>query len=41
MSFFGFDPDPSQSHRPNAPGFGQAQDPFAGLKAQAIPDDDV
>ncbi|TID25851.1 topoisomerase ii associated protein [Venturia nashicola] len=41
MSFFGFDPDPSQSHRPNAPGFGQLQDPFAGLKRQAIPDDDV
>ena len=45
MSFFGFDPalPRDRGHPTNAPGFGQAPDPFAGLsrgRALELEDDD-
>jgi DNA topoisomerase 2-associated protein PAT1 len=42
MSFFGFDTTlpKDRGHSTNAPGFGQAPDPFAGLGRAAQGDDD-
>lgn len=42
MSFFGFDPamPRDRGHPTNAPGFGQAPDPFSHVSNRALEDDE-